>query len=293
MKIKSAKWLHIVGLILVAGYLTYINIFVIQLSPELIFIEFILLMVILNMAPVKFIKDWIIYIGLFFLYEWVRGLADNISPFYDNTLLWIHYAESWLFGGTVPTISLQHWFLRDNLFLYICLVFYSSYFYYSFVIGLVIWIFRRSDFHQYFRRFLAMSFLSVVFFYLVPTAPPWFVSPILNLDINRELFINTFVTNFKNGSLVAHYINANLVAAFPSLHVGWTAYTTLFLLKKYSNKWLWLLLIVPLMISLSVVLTGEHYVLDIVAGWLLALAFTIKIKKNQGDSTHILTKSIK
>jgi membrane-associated phospholipid phosphatase len=64
----------------------------------------------------------------------------------------------------------------------------------------------------------------------------------------------------------------NEVAALPSLH---SAYTLLPLLFFWSSARVWqrvLLVLYPLAMGFSLVYTGEHYVFDIVLGWVYAVA---------------------
>ena len=72
---------------------------------------------------------------------------------------------------------------------------------------------------------------------------------------------------FENSS---RYVNE--VAALPSLH---SAYTLLPLLFFWSSARVWqrvLLVLYPLAMGFSLVYTGEHYVFDIVLGWVYAVA---------------------
>jgi membrane-associated phospholipid phosphatase len=64
----------------------------------------------------------------------------------------------------------------------------------------------------------------------------------------------------------------NDVAAIPSLHA---AYTLLVVLFFWSRVPLWarpLLLLYPLAMGFTLVYTGEHYVFDVVLGWVYAVA---------------------
>jgi hypothetical protein len=107
-------------------------------------------------------------------------------------------------------------------------------------------------------------------FFFIPTAPPWMVNEIKNIGIERILYGNTIMRQFNVFSLYQYFIYGNAIAALPSLHVAWPTYTSLFLVKTTKSKIYYLFLIIPIMIGFSVVLTAEHYVLDVLAGFLLA-----------------------
>jgi membrane-associated phospholipid phosphatase len=67
----------------------------------------------------------------------------------------------------------------------------------------------------------------------------------------------------------------NLYAAMPSLHVGWATWSTLALLPLARRRWLKVLLCCyPLATIFAIVVTGNHWILDAVGGWVvLALGY--------------------
>src|SRR5262249_21298251 len=68
----------------------------------------------------------------------------------------------------------------------------------------------------------------------------------------------------------------NEYAAFPSLHVAWAAWCAWALSLALPGRWRRLVWLYPALTSLVVVGTGNHYVLDVVAGlaglWVAVLA---------------------
>jgi len=72
-------------------------------------------------------------------------------------------------------------------------------------------------------------------------------------------------------------------------------YTTLFLIKEFKKKWLYLLFTMPLMIGFSVVLTGEHFLIDVIAGYLFAILVIIFLNELKrlffpDNSNHLICK---
>ncbi len=257
--------------LVVITYLSIVNLFVLKTSPEIITLQFAMLIIIFKKSRSKqYLKTWLPFIAIFLGYEFLRGIIDDISPFYSNTLYWVYQAENYLFKK-LPTIYLQEIFLDNKLVLNISLFFYTTFFYYSFLVGLLIWLKKPSLFKKYSRVFLAMSYISLIFFFLIPTAPPWFVANELGIDIKRSIFNETILDHLSVFSLYEYFIYNNPVAAMPSLHTAWPAFTSLFLIKEFNNKFYYLFLTVPLMIGFSVVLTGEHFLLDVIAGWILVI----------------------
>ena len=65
----------------------------------------------------------------------------------------------------------------------------------------------------------------------------------------------------------------NPVAALPSLHAGYSFLIALFVWKTIgAGRARFLLFIYPLAMAFTLLYGGEHYVIDIVAGWLYTLA---------------------
>ena len=67
----------------------------------------------------------------------------------------------------------------------------------------------------------------------------------------------------------------NKVAAMPSLHAGIAFLVAFYLISRLRSTWRFLLLLYPLTMSTVLVYSGEHYVVDTIAGALLAGAVMI------------------
>ena len=57
----------------------------------------------------------------------------------------------------------------------------------------------------------------------------------------------------------------------PSLHVAFAALVALFIASRLHSRWRWLLALYPVAMGATLVYTGEHYVLDLLAGIAYAL----------------------
>ena len=62
----------------------------------------------------------------------------------------------------------------------------------------------------------------------------------------------------------------DVVAAVPSLHAGGTMLFTLFMWRRVRVWWRAVLVAYVLAMAIALVYAAEHYVADILAGWLLA-----------------------
>ena len=281
-----------VAFVIILAYISFINFFVLKTTPEIIFLQFAILVFIYRKLRLRvFFKQWIPFVGLFLLYEFLRGFADDLSPFYDTTLYWAHELEAGMFAK-LPTLYLQETLSNHRNILDVSFFFYTLFFYYSFLVGFIVWLKRPQLFGEYSKKFLILSYIGLIFFFLIPTAPPWLVDKLKDIGVERYLYreiaVNTF--NFKALTLYRYFVYGNEVAALPSLHAAWPAFTSLFLVKTFKNKALYLLFIIPVMIGFSVVLNGEHYAIDVLFGWILAAA-TVFISKRSFDKLKTPLKS--
>jgi membrane-associated phospholipid phosphatase len=78
----------------------------------------------------------------------------------------------------------------------------------------------------------------------------------------------------------------NWLAAMPSMHIAWTtwsAYAIWWALRERRPRTAWPPWLLPLLTALTVLATGHHYVLDILAGLALALTVSVRTRSRQGD----------
>ncbi len=147
---------------------------------------------------------------------------------------------------------------------------YISHFFVPFVVAAVFWLRDRERYWQYVRRFVTLSFLAAVTFVLFPAVPPWLAyrmgetDPVVrtaprgwskvNLDIAQDL-------------VELGQRTANVVAAVPSLHAGYTALVAWALWPSFGRIGRSLLVLYALAMAFVLVLTAEHYLLDVLIGW--------------------------
>jgi membrane-associated phospholipid phosphatase len=70
--------------------------------------------------------------------------------------------------------------------------------------------------------------------------------------------------------LATQFFKPNPVAAMPSLHAGFP-FLVFLVLTRVWPRWGWMSIVYPLAMSFAVVYMGEHYVIDVLAGFLYAL----------------------
>jgi membrane-associated phospholipid phosphatase len=125
---------------------------------------------------------------------------------------------------------------------------------------------------------LAMLFsIGCLFFFALPTMPPWMISsPSWNpsLHVERIAFDALGLVQAKisgNSEATLSTLDANPLAAMPSIHTG---VTMLFFLasRQYRRRWQVASLCYVMLMGMALVYLGEHSVLDVFAGILAAIA---------------------
>jgi hypothetical protein len=117
---------------------------------------------------------------------------------------------------------------------------------------------RRPDVYPVLRNtLLLLSIAALLVFWLWPVAPPRFVVGGLT---------DTLVRNNILGAAHVHEGLVNLYAAMPSLHVAWATWCAAAIVLTSRSRWRHLAWDYPLLTTLAVVATANHYILDAVAG---------------------------
>ncbi len=141
----------------------------------------------------------------------------------------------------------------------------SSYYYdnahFIVTLGLLGWLWwRRADIYRPMRSALVlMNVIGLAVFWLYPVAPPRMLAGFIDVVANTGA-----VGSWHTGPL-AH--DANQLAAMPSLHMAWAAWCALVIWQMTPRVWVRTLAVLyPCLTCLAVLGTGNHFVLDIVAG---------------------------
>lgn len=139
---------------------------------------------------------------------------------------------------------------------------------FAIVLGFFFWVyFFRNDAYYFVRNmFMVAMGLAVVGYTLYPTAPPRLFPEYGFVDT-----INDYSSVNHDSALVKLFINP--YAAVPSMHCAFAAMIGLSGARLVHNRvmrafWIaW-----PLLVAWVVIVTGNHYWIDIVLGWMVAAA---------------------
>lgn len=134
------------------------------------------------------------------------------------------------------------------------------------ILVLAVWLFldRRQAYRRYRVAFVLSGAVALLWFAILPVAPP---------RLAELGFIDTLAEHSEEYVALESPRFVNRFAAFPSLHFGWNLLVGIALVRETRSWWLRALgVISPVLVLFAVVLTGNHYVIDAVAGGILAVA---------------------
>ncbi len=257
------------------------------------------------------VSDWLPFASVLVVYDYARGMADGIGlpvlwqqPIdVDRFLAGGTVPTVWL----QEHLKLGHppWWEAGVSLTYV------SFFLLPYLVAGVLWLRGRAAFRHWALRFVTMSYLAVVCFILLPAAPPWAAAGCRPSDVQDgpssvgcmyaggryvrgdgllglmhpvNAGANPWVERLSTrgwGSLhipVARQLldegqaGVDQVAAMPSLHAGCTLLFVLFVWPRVRARWRPLLVGYPLLMAFSLIYSAEHYLVDVLAGWAMAVA---------------------
>ena len=154
------------------------------------------------------------------------------------------------------------------------------------LLAFFLWLKRRALFYRFAATIVLLSFAGALSFYLFPAAPPWAAGergllPGL-IRIPHNPAPNPSGAHGYHGISISRFIDPNPYAAIPSLHAGYAFLCFLFVAAlAWKTRWRWWALgvglIYPLAQSFAVVYTGNHYVVDLLIGYLFATATLLAV----------------
>src|SRR5436190_1782549 len=144
-----------------------------------------------------------------------------------------------------------------------------------------------------FRRLATMvvvlAVLGCTTYVLFPAAPPWLAAqrgllpPVDRLvaPVGTHVPVITLAPLWETGTQYA-----NAVAAVPSLHASYTLLIAWFLFARLRSHLRYLLWLYPLAMAFALVYSGEHYVVDVLLGWLYCVAVYLAVERLAARCPH-------
>jgi membrane-associated phospholipid phosphatase len=226
--------------------------------------------------------DWLPLGALLVFYDQSAPLAKLLHrPI--HTALQIHFDEL-LFGKPLLTIQLQHLLHQTKTvrwWEYPMFGLYMTHFFMALVVAGILWRFSYQRFREFRLQIVILSTLGFATYVLYPAAPPWYMGDHLHVvsTIYRTVFETWGKLGLKSaGSIADGAIQGtdlgNRLAAVPSMHAAISLFIACFFWRG-ARPWVRVVLVVYVVgMAFTLVYSGEHYVFDIVVGWLYT-AFTV------------------
>ncbi len=222
------------------------------------------------------IFDWLPFYLILVGYDLLRGLVGNHPLFQPHYLPQID-ADKFLFGGAVPT----NW-LQDRLFEVGSLPWYDvlswavymTHYFMIFIAAAYLWRVSHLRFLEFRAMVLTLSIAAFLTYALVPAAPPWMandsglIGPVARVtgSVWTELGVQPAAAIWDKGNSLY-----NPVAALPSLHAAFPMLLCCFFWRSGPIARV-LGVGYVLAMGWTLVYGGEHYVFDVLLGWVYAVS---------------------
>jgi membrane-associated phospholipid phosphatase len=210
-----------------------------------------------------FARQLVIWFGFFFVYQLARGVADrDPAKAFANGLKVIGFERK---TNALFEVSLQR--IADSSQLLLTLTNWTYWLSQFTVLGLaLLWVYlrRNESFGRFRNVILLANVIGLVGYVALPTAPPRMFPGFGFVDTLAQF------GSLNHGSGIVQ-LAANPYAAMPSLHAADSLLVGLamaMVVRRRIFKLVWLAW--PGWVAFSVMATGNHFWLDILAGYLVA-----------------------
>lgn len=219
------------------------------------------------LAVSTFTQETALVLALFALWQYA-GSFGVMGP--DGALgraRWLWHAER---VAHLPSETwVQSLFLAHPLVVQFFNLYYDS-LHFPVLIACMIWLFtRHRDAYRRLRTTLVAFTGACLAIQLIPVAPPRMLT--------ETGMVDTGVLYHQSVYASVGGFNADQLSAMPSVHVGWAILVAAAAVGTARSRWRWLALLYPVMTTLAVVVTANHFWLDgIVAAALLGLVLAVQ-----------------
>lgn len=143
------------------------------------------------------------------------------------------------------------------------------------VAGIWLFYFHREKYALFRNAFFIAGAISLVAFNVLPLAPPRLLPGSFGAVDTLRMFSN--VNYETSGAFVNEY------AAMPSLHIAWNLLISLAIASTTQNRYVrFACAALPLLMATTVVVTGNHWILDVAAGYavgMIGLGLALLLRK--------------
>ncbi len=210
-------------------------------------------------SPLLLELTWLVF--LVWIYDWLQDLAPLRRTLAFANAHSVLSLETRL--GLDPERALDHWLSHHNVLAFVASNFYSNaIFAVTFAFAAYLW-WARPDLYRPLRNDLVLAnLIGFAVFWAFPVAPPRMLPGFI------DVVVKAGGLGAWHDTLIRH---ADQFAAMPSMHLGyavWCALVAWRLARHRASRRTALAfgLGYPLLTTLVVMGTGNHYLLDVVAG---------------------------
>lgn len=224
----------------------------------------------------SFLLSFIPYGVVWFLFTALRSLADEtVLARTLNTN--VASVERWLFGGQLPSVTLQDRFFNPNQlqwYDYFLSFIHWSYFFVPHLVAVRLWQKHPGLFRHYLSAMALLLTVGLFIYFLIPSNPPWMAGEQFNSPAAATVLrvMEPVGRQLGGGIYNASYRvigESNPIAAMPSIHMAIT-FLLVFPARAFGRRWRLLALLYAACMGTALVYLGEHYVIDLVIGMLVA-----------------------
>lgn len=207
-------------------------------------------------VSVRLIVGLVISFVLYFAYESIRSIIA------DNGVLIVNYGlfivvEKLLFGAPLTLYFIR---IHNIVLSAVMNTVYALHPVYFILLMAYVALKDTQRYRVLLLSFMLSSIVALLFYAFYPVAPPWIALPLIEREPNLLVEVASAITGTS--------IDPNPYAAFPSMHVALAVLSALVLRNWFGRRvYVW-----PILMSFATLYTANHYLLDIVGGWVLAYA---------------------
>ena len=205
-----------------------------------------------------------LYVGAYIFYfvtrdlvhsdAWAEGLINGEKVMLlqrDLGFLWEPGWQSWALENVRPLVVTMNW------------VYIVTYWPVILLTAFILFLKNRRDYNFYRTVVFVNLTVAVITFMIFPVASPFSIPGIELSDSIQE-----FGPRFYGSEGMASYYNIS--AAMPSLHFSWTVILGVLSWRSFPGRYRMTGLLYPVLTFFAITLTGNHFILDAIAGGLLA-----------------------
>jgi hypothetical protein len=236
----------------------------------------------------RFIRDWTPVLVIVIVYGLAFKLAEGIGMpvIYRPQIV----ADRVIGLGALPTAFLQQHLHPSTGIEAFCVLMYTTHFFFPLFLGFYLWWRRHGEgFGELMYTDILLSFLAGLTYVALPSAPPWLAEQHgLVTGVHELLKTSLNGVGLHNLAALKGDPRAyNVDAAFPSIHAAFPVVGFLVIRKYRLPSWLLYLETVRMVgVWFVIVYTGEHYVVDVIAGILYALVSWVIVQRLRERARH-------